>query len=247
MKPIIVTMVYANANILRSAMAAYRRTTADLPPNATHVFVDQCYPLRHDEVRAEILKQVASIPCNTVLLSPGRNMGLHQGFNYAIETQKIADDDIVIGYDADEHPTHEGWLTAMLDVFRADPDCGWLSIGGPQAIEFMNNNGCNRTKVAGHNVWRPPYPLVNHVTGFRGKAIREVGPFREPFEYYGGIESEMQPAYNRAGYYHGYLVDYLQQGMHHLHDPEYAEWKWKHVRDEFKGDFSAFLHASAAV
>lgn len=213
------------------------------------MLLDQHYPLRYAETRAE-LERIAASFTGCQIVDPGKNLGLHIGLNYALEqahaAEPIEDSDLVVGYDPDENPLQAGWLEAMRDVFAAEPKCGWLSLTSKPARDYMLKAGYQKLNLGGREVWRPHYALINHVCGWPMGAIRKVGAFTEPHAFYGGIEVAMQPRYAEHGYFHAYLAEFEDSSFHHLIDPEYAKWKQAHVHGNFAGDFKTFLELRLA-
>ncbi len=240
-KTYVLTMAYSNPEVWRAGMASLYRTTT--PSAYQHVVLDQHYPIRHDELRDEIAKlQIAS---GARVLDAGRNLGLHEGLNYMMEQiWPLDDDDIVVGFDADEDPQMVGWLSAMRRVFEADPKCGWLSLMSPPARVFMQQNGCTVRQVGGETVQVPGYSLINTLCAWRGSAIKAMGKFTEPHMYYGGFEGHMMPKCMDAGFWIGWMADYTVNPHHGLADPEYQAYKRRHVGFDlpvFPGSFEEWV------
>lgn len=254
-KPLIVSMIFNNAQTIRAGLGKLRETTA--PGSFRLCLLDQHYPLRYQETHAEILHQAEVFgehigSDNVQIVDPGENLGLHLGLNHAIRTcdakVRLDDADVVVGYDPDEQPLKGGWLGAMCSVLATEharpageKRCAWLSLTSKPAREYMLKAGYAALNIAGVEVWRPPYALINHVCGWTMGAIRTVGAFTEPHAFYGGIEVAMQPRYADHGYWHGYLAEYEDSSFHHLIDPQYAAWKRDHVHGSFAGDFKSYL------
>lgn len=258
-KPLIVSMIFNNAQTIRAGLGRLRETTK--PASFRLCLLDQHYPLNYAATRAEIDRLVSEFAeghdVETTIADPGENLGLHIGLNYAIRTidarTRLDDGDIVVGYDPDERPLKEGWLEAMTAVLNAEharpggeKRCAWLSLTSKPARDYMLKAGYEKRSIAGVEVWKPHYALINHVCGWTMGAIRTVGAFTEPHAFYGGIEVAMQPRYADAGYWHGYLADFEDSCFHDLIDPQYRKWKADHVAGVFAGDFASYLNLRLA-
>lgn len=248
-KPVIVSMIFNNAQTIRAGLGKLRETTD--PTRYRLVLLDQHYPLNYDATRAELEDIAAGFPF-VQIVDPGVNLGLHIGLNHALgeadKLEPIADEDVVIGYDPDEQPLTNTWFDAMTEVLTSEwlkpaeeKRCTWLSLTSKPAREYMLKAGYEKLHIAGHEVWKPHYALINHVCGWTMGAIRKVGAFTEPHAFYGGIEVAMQPRYAEAGYFHAYLAEHEDSCFHHLIDPQYAKWKAAHVNNGFAGDFKSWL------
>lgn len=247
MKPYFLTMVYNSDIVFNSGMQSLRET-ADLDAlGATHILLDQHWPVDYEKTAAAISEYRTKTPC-AVVWDAGKNLGLHQGLTYMMERleQVLKPDDILIAYDSDEHPWKPGWAEAMLRVFAADPKCAWLSLLSVPALNDLNHNNVPVAIVGGEKVRIPGYPLINTVCAWRVSAVREVlgGIFTEPYAYYGGLESMLMPKFTNAGYWVGWLVDYGTSPERDLENPLYRAYKDSHVgfiQPVFPGSFEEYL------
>lgn len=237
----VITLGFCNARTFTAGMKALHDTVDMVPGNIRHLVLDQVYPLDHASMVAAMHSYMDSSGCVT-LLTVGRNLGLHEGFNHVFQhLGELDDDDVVVGYDPDENPLTKGWLDAMLRVFDADEKCGWLSLMSQPALEYMKQNGCRDLVVGGEPVKVPGYSLINTVCAWRGSALKAMGKFVEPHAYYGGIEGAMMPKLMGAGFWIGWMVNYGVAPLHDLADPEYKRYKRFHVGfdlPEFPGSFA---------
>lgn len=247
MKPYFITMVYSNENIFRAGMRSLRDTENLAELGATHILLDQRYPIGYEKVEQAISEYREATP-EAIIWDAGRNLGLHGGLNYIMERleQVLKPDDIIFAFDADENPLRSGWCEAMLKVFAADPKCGWLSLTKPHIDEALDAAAVPTIQVGGINVRTFEQNLMNLVCGWRVSAIRAAGVFTEPHAYYGGLEIAMQPKFREAGYWVGWLPDYKAEPHHDLADKIYTEYKWFHVgfgQPIFPGSFEEYIHA----
>ncbi len=247
MKPYIVTMVYTNEKLFTVGTICLHGTTDVAGLGATHVLLDQHYPLKGDEV-SEAIDSYRLVTPEAIVWDAGKNLGLHGGLNYIMERleQVLRPDDIIIAFDCDESPERAGWADAMLRVFAADPKCGWLSLTTAPIDAELDRMQAPVIEVGGERVRIPEYNLMNVVCGWRVSAIRAAGVFTEPFAWYGGLEIAMQPKFREAGYWVGWMPEYKTFANHHLADATYQDFKRAHVgftQPIFPGSFEEWIAA----
>ncbi len=238
----ILTLGYSNAAVFKAGMTSLHRTV-DFTRIREHLILDQHYPLKHEEVR-EAFETYADDHDNVTILDDHKNLGLHEGLNYMLERLYLKDDDVVYVFDADEDPQDFGWAEAMEEVFKADPKVGWLSMMAPPCREHLDQQRVPVETVAGVNLRFPQHPLMNTVIAWSGRAIKAMGPMREPHAFYGGIESTMQSKCMADGFRVGWLNDYNVLPHHDLADAEYMLYKQHHVGHKqpvYPGEFNQWL------
>jgi len=245
MKTLVLSLAYCNSKVFRSGTHSLRETVDFKATNARHVILNQHYPLEPASMDLSIAKYAAQYPSTTLVLDAGKNLGLHHGLNYMLEqlTPGLEDDDIIIGFDLDEAPP-AGWLRAMLDVFTGDPSFGWLSLTVPASNEVLEYNGCDKFVINGVRVHSPSYALINTVCAWRWSAIKKVGAFMEPHQWYGGLEVAMMPKFWEHGYRVGWLPDFVTGNHRHYADASYELYKHRHVGHvlpEYPGSFEDWV------
>lgn len=242
MKVHVVTTAFANANVFRAGMA-YLRGTVDFEKlDVQHHVLNNHYPLKADEVYKAIW-QYGDLP-RSHIHDAGKNLGLHEGLNYLLSKFEYDDDDLIIGYDADEAPTRQGWVEAMMRVIQADPTAGWLSLMAPPLVEELYKQRVLVEDVGGERVQFPPFSLMNCVVGWRGSMLKAVGPMIEPHAMYGGLEGAMQPKVTAAGYRVGFMTDWPTANHRGLADNTYERYKLRHcghTQPIFPGTFAEWL------
>lgn len=255
----IVTTVYANANVYRAGAKSLQRTIPNYR-DVRHLQLDNKYPIGWAELHNEMLMHGVKFP-RVKVLDAGKNLGLHGGVNYMLKLilegyngEPPADDnDIVIAIDADDDPVHIGWVDTFVDVFAALPKLGWASLMCEPGRDVLNyrNVPIQTVDVGRDNHIRyrkPGFPLINTVCAWRVKALRELGDITEPHAYYGGIEVDMMPKFEKAGWDVIWLEDFTVLSHRHLHDQSYEIYKRRHVGHEapiFPGSFDDFIAAGA--
>lgn len=238
-----ITLCYNRSDIVRRSIERFYETrNAALP--IVHVLVDQCYPLRPVTVHETISDLGERF--GTKLLCPGRNLGLHKGWNYAQERLPIKDDDVLIGYDADAYPLDNGWDMALVTAFQ-DPKVGWASLWNTASDEeFVTNRKTFRPKkISQVDVRLIDAPVVNGICAWRGSFLRKTGGLSEPTNYYGHLESHMYPELKKQGLEWAVLPGWRECNRLNLEqDREYLLWKWRHAHtQDFPGDFGEFVAA----
>ncbi len=238
----ILSLAYANQHVFRAGMA-YLRGTVDFEKlGVQHLVLDQHYPLRPYAVGDALAEYWGQGQVQTY--DEGRNVGLHEGLNVLLSKIDLKDEDIVVGIDPDDGPRRKGWLEAMIRVFGAGSKAGWLSLVTPQIIEVLDERKAPVVTLGGEHVRFVTEPLMNVVVGWRGSTLKAMGKMEEPHNFYGGLESAMQPKCMAAGYAVGYMVDYFTDSHRHLADEEYEIFKTRHVgftQPVFPGSFEDFL------
>lgn len=241
MKIVIVTMVYTNRNVFVAGMDALAKTI-DVTKHK-HVFFDAHYP-----ANAPIGRDYYATPFRHItMLDAGKNMGLHENANWVLRDldPELADEDVVVFYDADEGAQQYGWLSAMEAVFQTDPKCGWLSLTAKPIHDVLDESEVPITEVAGVRLRVPSFCLMNLVCGWRVGALRKIGPLNEPHRWYGGLEVDAQPKFRAAGYWIGWLQDFTTQPFGWLQDESYTAYKKHHVGHAepiFPGSFEEWLN-----
>jgi hypothetical protein len=242
----VLTTAFCNAKVFCAGMESLRRTVDFGAMGAQHLVLDNHYPLHREETTAAIASYAAK--CHDVLvIDAGKNLGLHEGLNHLLIGIPLADDDIVVGYDADEDPVRAGWLEAMARVFAADRTVGWLSLMAKVLEERLDHDRAGERIVGGERVRFPTTSLMNCVVGWRGAAIKAMGRMDEPHAFYGGLEGTMQPRCRSAGYSIGFMSDYWTLNHRGLADKTYELYKLRHVGHEqphFPGSFDEWIKAN---
>lgn len=239
----VISLAYMPARIVGRSLASFYSTkNPDL--QLQHILVDQHYPLdrRENETKIRWLCDYHEI----TYLDPGKNLGLHNGFNYAMEHIGVSQNDLVIGYDPDSVPITPGWDMALVRTIEGDPDrkIVWSSLLTPRALADLKRVGYRKKRIDGYiEAWLPLAPVTNSVCCFRGDWLLSVGGFWEPREYYGHLEAAL---WQRLGGYQWAFCPGWQEtdDMRADHDLDYNRWKHIHShRDLFQGDFAAWLKA----
>jgi hypothetical protein len=242
------SLAYANPNILEAGWRCFWATTKDEEYSSIAIG-DAHYPLRYSEID-ELITKVTRPDWglkNARRFDLAVNQGLHKNYERLMASDDLADDDIVVLYDADEYPAQSGWLSAMRTAFEAKPEIGWLTLSTTLSDGNCDSVGYDVINAGGVIVKVPRAPVINHVCAFRVGALRKVGGLHEPREFYGYFEVDMWPKFQAAGYKMGCIADFrlAVNTLGLKHDATYNAYKAAHVGkshdDFYRGSFEQWL------
>ncbi len=197
-----------------------------------HVFLNQHYPF--DKKRnAEQLRALCEGQYGGRWMDAGRNLGLHEGLNYMLETlgAEIGERDYIIMADLDNYPREEGWDEALIRVLHADPTIGQTTLWNPTLDTHPHGISWHSERVVnGIRVKIPNNAFVRTITAWRAREIRKLGGWIEPVAFWGHLESAMTEKYRRLGLGDAYLPDFFESSAPCSRiNPEYHEWKVAHA------------------
>lgn len=236
-----ISLGFVSARILDHSLQAFYDTKN---PNLQirHFLLDQHYPIDKDRNRAEIRRLCERH--GVTVLDAGCNLGLHDGFNWALKKAVRPEDDIVIAYDCDSTPVGQGWDMALVRAIRGDREqkVVWASLGNPRTMKEIKERGYAEKKADGYlDLWVTKAPIVNSVCAWRIDWLREVGFLSEPRPWYGHLESEM---YAKLGQKQWAVLPQWSESDHlrDLHDRAYVVYKWhlSHLKTT-DADFETWL------
>lgn len=243
-----ISLAFCNENImLRSLQAFYATRNPDLDL-VEHLIVDQHYPLNYGTVWSA-LREFEKIFPKVRVVDPGRNLGLHHGFNWAMKQLALRPEDIVIGYDLDSMPITPGWdmaLVRAIEARQADTqEVVWSSLANPRTVSDIHARGFDRAKADGYlDLWLTRTAITNSVCAWRYGWLESVGFLEEPRAFYGHLEAAMFGKLGKGRRWAvlpswGELDD-----LRALHDREYVVYKWLHSHTgEWPGDFESYVRA----
>lgn len=239
-----ITLGFVPARIWRQSAAAYAKTrNPDL--RYRHYFVDQHYPLNKEKNRAELREICAEYGIE--VLDPGRNLGLHEGFNWALRTINPPKHAVIIAYDPDVNPTTPGWDMALVRAIRGDSErkTVWSSLMHEMAEKELAQRGHKPYRKADGYLRLIPVrtSIMNSISAFSNEWLTRTGGLHEPTNYYGHLEAAMWARLEGKDWV--FLPDYTEnEDFRHQQDEEYKVYKWVHAHlDSWKGDFESWLAA----
>lgn len=241
-----ITLGFVPARIWERSLDAYQRFKSP-GLDYVHIFVDACYPIDEIENRRQLHKLCAD---NGVkVISPGRNLGLHGNFNFALNHIGFGCDDIIIAYDADSSPISPGWDRALVDALRIDPRLAWSSLLNSRSKRELAQRGYDRRFANQIELWVTKTAVVNSICAWKGSFLKSTGGLHEPNAYYGGLEVDMFPRMKALGLEWGFLPQYEEDdSLRDMEDEEYRKYKWAHAHlNQWPGDFKSFLEAGCPI
>lgn len=238
-----ISLCFNRPDVIRSGLSAYYKTK-NPALEVVHALVDQHYPLPDKETIHREVKAIAR-EFNCIYLDPGKNLGLHHGFNWACKQLKVKSDDIVIGYDPDSNPVSPGWDMALITVL-SQPEIVWASLMNPRTEADIKAKGYTEQWVNGHiRIWITKHAVINSVCAWRYSFIEKAGGLDEHSKFYGGLEVTMWPHLARQGKKWALLPDWREtDDIVYTVDWQYKHYKWFHgFRRKWDGDFESYLAA----
>lgn len=243
-----ITLAFCNPGILLRSIEAFYRSRNPSLPIEKHFIVDQHYPLHRAGMDSVLERLCEAFP--VTVIDPGRNLGLHHGFNWAMRHIETSDPDaVVIGYDPDSLPVTPGWDEALVRAIRSRRTDGetvvWSSLANPRTISDIHARGFDRAKAdGGLDLWLTRTSITNSVCAWRMSWLRRVGGLKEPRAYYGHLEAAMfdqMLPHERWAVLPGWGES---DELRRFHDREYTAYKWHHSHTQrWPGDFESFVKA----
>ena len=209
--------------------------------------VDQHYPLPNSEINSSELCWIAW-GMGHRYMTFGANLGLHRGFNVALDALGLPDDALVVGYDPDTMPLTEGWDVAARRVMDADKSVAWVSLGNDVSEREMSERGYTEELRGGIRTWRTHRPVVNSICVWRVSWLRAVGGLTEPNAFYGGLECAMFEKLGANSWV--FLPDFREArdtALQSAPDKEYVEYKWAHAHQGDPRDFATWLRETGKM
>jgi hypothetical protein len=241
MKVWTITLCHNDPEIISDSLRQYYATKSP-KVETIHVLVDQHWPINKIACKRSLESLARDYKC--VLLDPGRNLGLHDGFNWAMNQFAIPDNAGIIGYDPDSWPIQSGWDEAMCKAFMGDPTINWISLWHQHAYSQLIAEGAayaNIETINGIELQTLKRAVMNSVCMFRAGWLKSVGGLYEGNKYYGGLEVAMWEKIKpgRWVFLPGFLEDLR---LHDRVHPWYREYKWRHAHlRDFTGTFEEYV------
>lgn len=241
MKVFCITLCHQKIDIVRKSMERFYESKN---PHCSvhHILVDQCYPLPNRFQNRDSLREIAQ-HYGATLLCPGQNLGLHRGWNWAMNQFQYSDDDIWIGYDPDSWPITPGWDMALVTAIAFGGDVGWVSLLNKPATWQVPQQGYKERPIAQLRAWQVDRPAVNSICAWRGDFLRRSGGLSEPMAFYGHLESAMWLHLSNMNLKWVFLPDWTEdERLKDEEDRAYKLYKWHHaITQKWPGDFESFL------
>lgn len=245
MAVVTISLGFMPSRIVEQSLRAYvRLRNKELPYR--HYFVDQHYPINREENRLELQRICRDLGIG--ILDAGKNLGLHGGFNWALQQLGLHRDDIVIGYDPDSLPITHGFDMALVRAIQGDPrqNTVWASLMNPRSELDLRARGFNEGRADGYiETWATKTAVTNSVCAWHYGWLKDVGFLEEPRAFYGHLEAAM---WNKLRGKAWVFVPGWRESdeLRDLHDRQYVVYKWMHSHTgEWPGDFESWLRAGS--
>ncbi len=221
-----ISLGFMPARIVEPSLAAYAATRNPGLPYR-HFILDQHYPVEKAANRAA-LRRIAADHDVTVL-DAGRNLGLHDGFNWALKEIAPKTDDVIIAYDLDSTPVGHGWDLALVRAILGDPlqRVVWASLMNPRSRGDITARGYTARRADGHvDLWITKTAVTNSVCAWRYGWLQDVGFLSEPNAFYGHLETAMFAKLGAKSDW-AFLPQWTEDDhLRDLHDRAYVVYKW---------------------
>lgn len=241
MRLAVITLAYNTEAMMRASLKRFEETFGIPRARFEHVIVDQHYPVGREGIKAFLVEQSQNE--NVKILDPGKNLGLQGGFNFALESLKLTQNDIVFGFDPDCFPRENGWGWAMERVL-ADRSVGWVSCWTPHTERETKERGYSDQVIQGVPVRRVKTPVLNSVCAWQADFLLAAGGLKDGHKYYGGLECVMWQHLERQARSWVFLKEFHEEYCpdDRLIDPLYRKWKWDTTHGgEEQIEFGAWL------
>ena len=206
--------------------------------------IDDCWPLNRQSNLdgLEVLRR--RWPNLKVITNP-KNLGIHEGLNYACSQLPLVAGDILVISAPDSVPLQKGWDEALVKVLEGHARIAYVgansyAIDETPGVEWIYRkvNGVG-IKIASNR------PAMFHTTAWKWDFIKKVGGFTQPCAYYGHIESAMYSRLAEHNMMMAYLCDYNEDfRLQPFHGDLYFAWKQAQAHSgSFKGSFGEWLES----
>lgn len=236
-----ITLGFGPAHILRHSLEAFR-ATRNASFNYPRFLCYGYYPINEAKNRAAIYALCAEH--GITVLDPGKNLGLHHNFNFAMNQIRPGKDDIVIAYDPDSTPVGYGWDLALVRAIQGDTQqkIVWSSLMNPRSEFDLNARGFTERTIDGYiKVRETKTAVTNSICAWSVGWLQSVGMISEPNEWYGGLEASMWDRLGARTW--AFLPQWSESdALRDLHDRAYVEYKWSHAHlKNTHSDFRSWL------
>lgn len=248
MKLKILTMAFTRPDILERCFTdLYAKS---MPSDVEHYVLDQHYPLPQYTTNRRALEHICR-RYGAHLLDAGKNLGYHEGINWAIAHMGMEDDDVVVNLDPDAKIAagSEAWHGAIYRSFFVDKTLACVGLNNETIDRELKERGFFDETKNGLVLRFMQRPVVMSIIAWQAGFIREVGGLKENTLHYGGVEAVMWPYLCERGRRWAVLPNFWEDvSLWYEADPEYRDWKVKHGQEHsFLGDFESYLRSIGRI
>jgi GT2 family glycosyltransferase len=243
-----ITLAFCNPEIISRSIAQFYATKNPSLEIEKHMIVDQHYPLDYPSVKKKLHELEKNYP--VIVVDPGKNLGLHGGFNWALTQLKPGPDDIIIGYDGDSYPISSGWDMALTRAILSPRSDGhgqvvWSTLGNTRSISDARLRGYDRVMADGFiELMLVHAAVTNSICAWRYDWLESVGFLDEPLDFYGHLETCMWQKLQKGKRW-AVLTQWMESDeLRDLHDRQYVAYKWFYAHDKtWTGDLASYIEA----
>jgi len=234
-----ITLGFVPARIFEKSMKSFYTHKTQV---IKHIFVDQHYPINKNENKKELVEICKKYGLQ--YLDPGKNLGLHGGFNWAVEQMGgYNDDDYYIGFDPDSFVLSAGWDMALLTPYLQRNNIGWTSLFNQRSKEDIQSKPFAPHKLGHVYTWQPLQAVMNSICMWSGKFLKATGGLHEPLHWYGLLECDMFERLKANNMEWHFLCDWWEDdSLRVMQDEDYKIYKWEYAHmKSTTDDFETWL------
>jgi len=159
------------------------------------------------------------------ILDPGKNLGVHGGWNYVIKELGLDGGDVLVGVDPDGRAQSSNWAHALMDVFNERPEMYYGTCNDDRYYKF-GWHMCSHDHQTESGIRYLTFSRVVawSLGGFDIGWVKRIGGLNQVSKYYGGIEDYV---YNKATTLGGRFFKLKDHTDKHIYDvnEDYVKWK----------------------
>jgi len=236
-----ITAGFVNSRILKNAWPVlYHRRFLF---GNQHWFLDNHYPLRREQNKAEILSLCEKFDVR--YLDCEGDFGFPATFNKWFDLIEPEDTDIIITVDGNCRPKEFAWDHALVRALQ-DPKIAVAALWNIALDQKIHRGELRLDEVrVSQGVRYCIHPSVEmfKIAGWSAGFIRKAGGMKQLWKYYGGVESAMFSEWTKQKLHLAYLPDFHDEFgwmTPDLEDPLLREWKNAHLTG-YAGSFKEWL------
>jgi hypothetical protein len=207
-----------------------------------YCMVDPGYPMPNKYFNSSRLLEHC-IKKDITYLKPYKNLGVGGNWNWFINEVQAKEQDVVIGIDPDNFPTHANYIKAIADVLMADRSVFYC---GLQRLPFYESFSRLNYVIGGHEIYQYIDLVSWSAGGFGVGAVKKMGGIQQSHKIYGGIEQRMIEIGKTMGL-KSVLLKHYENTHTESPDREYQAWKYESATTPMSDDFETWLKGKRMI